>query len=292
MRSRTDRPAPRAGEAPARPPTRTPRSTPARAPRTPARWLRATLGAGDRPAAAARHGSRRRRRHHGCGSAASTTAWSPEGYRLRGRPSTGVAIDGGSAAGRLLGRADAAAAARPRRLPPRAGRAPDGTVGRAAGAHRGRAPLRAGAACMLDVARHFMPKDGVLRYLDLLAAHKLNVFHLHLTDDQGWRVEIKRYPRLTEVGAWRAPHQMRPPRTRALWDETPARRLLHPGRHPRDRRLRRRAAYHRRPRDRHPRPLAGRHRRLPGTRQHRRHRHHLPRRLGHLGRQPERTRPH
>lgn len=47
---------------------------------------------------------------------------------------------------------------------------------------------------MLDVARHFMPKDGVLRHLDLMAAHKLNVFHFHLTDDQGWRVEIKRYP--------------------------------------------------------------------------------------------------
>ncbi|AHH93908.1 beta-N-acetylhexosaminidase [Kutzneria albida] len=58
--------------------------------------------------------------------------------------------------------------------------------------------------CLLDVARHFMPKDGLLRFIDLLAAHKLNVLHLHLTDDQGWRFEVKRYPRLTEVGAWRA----------------------------------------------------------------------------------------
>ncbi|MEV8533522.1 beta-N-acetylhexosaminidase [Streptomyces sp. NPDC051211] len=57
---------------------------------------------------------------------------------------------------------------------------------------------------MLDVARHFTPKDGVLRWIDLLAAHKLNVLHLHLTDDQGWRVEIERYPRLTVAGAWRA----------------------------------------------------------------------------------------
>lgn len=56
---------------------------------------------------------------------------------------------------------------------------------------------------MLDVARHFLPKADVLRYLDLVAAHKLNVLHLHLTDDQGWRIEIKRYPRLTEIGAWR-----------------------------------------------------------------------------------------
>ncbi|KAB2344431.1 beta-N-acetylhexosaminidase [Actinomadura rudentiformis] len=67
---------------------------------------------------------------------------------------------------------------------------------------------------MLDVARHFMPKDGVLRYVDLLAAHKLNVLHLHLTDDQGWRVEIKRHPRLTEVGAWRR-------RSRRGWGRLP-----------------------------------------------------------------------
>ncbi|MFC9654129.1 family 20 glycosylhydrolase, partial [Streptomyces sp. NPDC056937] len=57
---------------------------------------------------------------------------------------------------------------------------------------------------MLDVARHFMPKDGVLRYLDLLAAHKLNVFHFHLTDDQGWRLPVADYPLLTEVGGRRA----------------------------------------------------------------------------------------
>ncbi|MGW7435797.1 beta-N-acetylhexosaminidase [Streptomyces sp. NPDC054849] len=73
---------------------------------------------------------------------------------------------------------------------------------------------------MLDVARHFMPKDGVLRYIDLLAAHKLNVLHLHLTDDQGWRVEITRYPRLTEVGAWRA-RSRRGHRASPLWNETP-----------------------------------------------------------------------
>ncbi|WP_328621345.1 beta-N-acetylhexosaminidase [Streptomyces sp. NBC_00354] len=73
---------------------------------------------------------------------------------------------------------------------------------------------------MLDVARHFMPKDGVLRYIDLLAAHKLNVLHLHLTDDQGWRVEIKRHPRLTEVGAWR-PRSRWGHRASPLWNETP-----------------------------------------------------------------------
>ncbi|WP_198533866.1 beta-N-acetylhexosaminidase [Streptomyces odonnellii] len=73
---------------------------------------------------------------------------------------------------------------------------------------------------MLDVSRHFMPKDGVLRYLDLLAAHKLNVFHFHLTDDQGWRVEIKRHPRLTEVGAWRSRTKWGH-RASELWDEKP-----------------------------------------------------------------------
>jgi hexosaminidase len=55
----------------------------------------------------------------------------------------------------------------------------------------------------LDVSRHFPPTEFVKKYIDLLARHKMNVFHWHLTDDQGWRIEIKRYPRLTEVGAWR-----------------------------------------------------------------------------------------
>jgi hexosaminidase len=55
----------------------------------------------------------------------------------------------------------------------------------------------------LDVARHFLPKDFVKKYIDLLALQKMNVFHWHLTDDQGWRIEIRKYPRLTAVGAWR-----------------------------------------------------------------------------------------
>ncbi|MFG2560817.1 beta-N-acetylhexosaminidase [Streptomyces sp. NPDC048496] len=73
---------------------------------------------------------------------------------------------------------------------------------------------------MLDVSRHFLPKDDILRYLDLLAAHKLNVFHFHLTDDQGWRVEIKRFPKLTEIGSWRA-RTKHGHRASELWDETP-----------------------------------------------------------------------
>jgi hexosaminidase len=55
----------------------------------------------------------------------------------------------------------------------------------------------------LDVGRHFMPKEFVKKYIDLLALHKLNTFHWHLTEDQGWRLQIKQYPRLTEIGAWR-----------------------------------------------------------------------------------------
>jgi hexosaminidase len=55
----------------------------------------------------------------------------------------------------------------------------------------------------LDVGRHFMPKEFVKKYLDLLALHKMNTFHWHLTEDQGWRLEIKKYPKLTQVGAWR-----------------------------------------------------------------------------------------
>ena len=55
----------------------------------------------------------------------------------------------------------------------------------------------------LDVARHFFPKDFLLRLVDLASLHKLNLLHLHLTDDQGWRFQVNAYPRLTEVGAWR-----------------------------------------------------------------------------------------
>ena len=56
----------------------------------------------------------------------------------------------------------------------------------------------------LDVSRHFMPKEFVMKYIDLLSIHKMNRFHWHLTDDQGWRLEIKKYPKLTEVGGWRS----------------------------------------------------------------------------------------
>ncbi|TAE50161.1 MAG: beta-N-acetylhexosaminidase [Bacteroidetes bacterium] len=56
---------------------------------------------------------------------------------------------------------------------------------------------------MLDVSRHFFPVEFIKKYIDVLALHKMNTFHWHLTDDQGWRIEIKKYPRLTEIGAFR-----------------------------------------------------------------------------------------
>jgi len=68
---------------------------------------------------------------------------------------------------------------------------------------------------MLDVSRHFFSKDFVKKYIDDMARYKYNVFHWHLTDDQGWRIEIKSLPRLTEVGAWRVP------RTGQWWSYTP-----------------------------------------------------------------------
>lgn len=58
---------------------------------------------------------------------------------------------------------------------------------------------------MLDVSRHFFTKEFIKKYIDEMAKYKFNVFHWHLTDDQGWRIEIKGLPKLTEVGAWRVP---------------------------------------------------------------------------------------
>ncbi|RNI29912.1 beta-N-acetylglucosaminidase [Rufibacter immobilis] len=65
------------------------------------------------------------------------------------------------------------------------------------------APRFAYRGMMLDVARHFQPIDFVKKYIDLLAFYKINTFHFHLTEDQGWRIEIKKYPKLQEIAAWR-----------------------------------------------------------------------------------------
>lgn len=57
---------------------------------------------------------------------------------------------------------------------------------------------------MLDVSRHLFPLDSIKEFIEAIALHNINKFHLHLIDDQGWRMEIKKYPKLTEVGAWRS----------------------------------------------------------------------------------------
>ncbi|WP_432164723.1 beta-N-acetylhexosaminidase [Streptomyces sp. bgisy031] len=175
------------------------------------RWLRTTLsasyGLGLPPAVA----------NSGCTiTLGINDALAPEEYRL-GVDSDGAKITGGSAKGVFWG----AQTLRQLLGPEAFRRAPlTQEPPRLPMMQIEDAPRFAWRGFMLDVARHFMPKDVVLRYIDLLAAHKLNVLHLHLTDDQGWRIEIKRYPRLTEVGAWRT-------RTKVgmissqVWDERP-----------------------------------------------------------------------
>lgn len=71
------------------------------------------------------------------------------------------------------------------------------------------APARPWRGMMLDVARYFYDVPFLKRYIDLMAHHKLNKLQLHLIDDSGWRLEIKQYPRLTEVGAWAGPVENR-----------------------------------------------------------------------------------
>ena len=65
------------------------------------------------------------------------------------------------------------------------------------------APRFAWRGSLLDVGRHFFPVEFVERYIDLLSRYRMNVLHWHLTEDQGWRIEITQHPKLTEVGAWR-----------------------------------------------------------------------------------------
>jgi hexosaminidase len=87
------------------------------------------------------------------------------------------------------------------------------------GCHIEDSPRFAWRGLMLDVSRHFFTVSEVKRYLDLMSLHKLNVFHWHLTDDGGWRIEIKKYPELTNTGAYRVPFEP--------WD---MRKLRFPGR--------------------------------------------------------------
>lgn len=83
--------------------------------------------------------------------------------------------------------------------------APQNVPVRLAGIHIEDFPRFKWRGLMLDSARHFFPVTDVKMLLDQMGQHKLNVLHLHLTDDQGWRLEIQRYPELTRIGAWRTP---------------------------------------------------------------------------------------
>lgn len=127
-----------------------------------------------------------------------------EGYRLEVAPS-GVSITGGGEAGLFYG----GQAFRGLLGPEAFRRAPGPTREWMAEASViDDAPRFGWRGLMLDVARSFRPKHELLRLIDLLALHRLNVLHLHLTDDQGWRMEIRRYPRLAEVGGWRPESQV------------------------------------------------------------------------------------
>jgi hexosaminidase len=122
-----------------------------------------------------------------------------EGYRLEVTPSR-VRITGGDAAGVFYGVQTLRQLLPPRLF--RAARTGDGPW-EVPAATVVDAPRFAWRGCLLDVARHFLPPADVRRFIDLLAMHKLNVLHLHLTDDQGWRLEVPGWPRLVTVGAGR-----------------------------------------------------------------------------------------
>lgn len=76
---------------------------------------------------------------------------------------------------------------------------------------------------MLDVSRHFMPLNFVKKFIDIIAMHKMNTFHWHLSDDQGWRIEIKKYPKLTSIGSKRtetvAGHVLKSPVSLRIWKD-------------------------------------------------------------------------
>lgn len=74
----------------------------------------------------------------------------------------------------------------------------------------------------LDVSRHFFSKEFIFRYIDLIAMWKMNVFHWHLTDDNGWRIEIRKYPKLQSVSAWRVNREDKP------WNERPFQQVGEP----------------------------------------------------------------
>ena len=132
-----------------------------------------------------------------------------EGYRLK-VGAAGVEVRAAAPAGVFYGLQtfrQLLPAAAFRRAPGSA----EATVWRAPGVEIEDRPRFSWRGSHLDVARHFQPKEFIFKHLDLMAVHKLNIFHWHLTEDQGWRLEIKKYPKLTQVGAWRKDSALGPP---------------------------------------------------------------------------------
>nr|AKC34129.1 Hex2 [uncultured Bacteroidetes bacterium] len=117
----------------------------------------------------------------------------PSGYELKVQPN-GVVIRGKDAAGVFLGTRTLLQLL-PAKLAEGSAAIPAVTITDY--------PRFAWRGMMLDVGRHFHPVPDIKRFIDWMAFHKLNSFHWHLTEDQGWRIEIKKYPKLTEVGAFR-----------------------------------------------------------------------------------------
>ncbi len=123
----------------------------------------------------------------------------PEGYRLRVEPD-GIDMTAAQPAGLFY-----AVQTLRQLLPPAVySRAPvDGVAWTVPCVDIADHPRFAWRGLLIDPARHFIPIEDVKRFIDLMALHKFNRLQMHLNDDQGWRIEIKKYPRLTEIGAWR-----------------------------------------------------------------------------------------
>ncbi len=149
-----------------------------------------------------------------------TLSLGAEGYRLD-VSAAGVTIHAAHAAGAFY-----ALESFRQLLPPAIYRAAPiaGVAWHAPAVHVEDAPRFSWRGSHLDAGRHFMPKEFVLKYIALLAHHKMNRFHWHLTEDQGWRIQIRQYPRLTDVGSCRAqtlvgPYVADP--ARRVFDRTP-----------------------------------------------------------------------
>ena len=147
------------------------------------RGLRLIAQSGGKPGIAIRH-------------LADSDATGKEGYRLEVTPA-GVTVSASNPAGLLYGTITLW-----QLLTETPGRATSVTI---PALQIDDAPRFGWRGLMLDSVRHFQSVDFIKTIIDAMAREKLNVLHWHLTDDQGWRLEIKKYPRLTEVGAWRVP---------------------------------------------------------------------------------------